>query len=268
MKNTGQILSFSINPDKYNAILEKEANAIGMGIMKARKAADMSLSTLSYLLSTHGVSVTKASISKWETGITVPNAYQLFTVSRILGVKDLYRTFCTDYIPLLNEEGMAKIRAYERDLVATGLYSPVVESEEELIDMPWSYLRVSAGYGQPLDAGNFEMKSFPKSQVPVGADFCLSVHGDSMEPVFHDEQIVWVKETTELSVGDVGVFVYDGEGYLKVFNEKDPPKGDESFFDSFGRRYKQPILVSYNCKYDPIPILPGIPFKIVGKVLS
>ena len=89
-----------------------------------------------------------------------------------------------------------------------------------------------------------------------------------MEPVFHDEQIVWVKETTELSVGDVGVFVYDGEGYLKVFNEKDPPKGDESFFDSFGRRYKQPILVSYNCKYDPIPILPGIPFKIVGKVLS
>ena len=38
------------------------------------------------------------------------------------------------------------------------------------------------------------MVSFPEKSVPKGADFGVRVSGDSMEPVYHDGQIVWVEE--------------------------------------------------------------------------
>lgn len=64
--------------------------------------------------------------------------------------------------------------------------------------MPVSNLAVSAGTGEFLEEGNFEMVSFPEKSVPKGADFGVRVSGDSMEPVYHDGQIVWVEECETL----------------------------------------------------------------------
>lgn len=47
-----------------------------------------------------------------------------------------------------------------------------------------------------------------------------------MEPVYHDGQIVWVERCETLSIGQVGVFVYDGEGYLKSYGEREPDESD------------------------------------------
>ena len=55
-----------------------------------------------------------------------------------------------------------------------------------------------------------------------------------MEPVYHDGQIVWVKECSEVPVGQVGIFIYDGEGYLKMLDEQEPCEEDrEDFIDSY-----------------------------------
>ena len=78
--------------------------------------------------------------------------------------------------------------------------------------MPVSNLSVSAGTGSFLDEGSFERVSFPVTSVPQGADFSVRVSGDSMEPVYHDGQIIWVKRCDRVNPGEVGVFIYDGEG--------------------------------------------------------
>ena len=135
--------------------------------------------------------------------------------------------------------------------------------------MPVSTLAVSAGPGEFLDEDGFEMIQFPKSAVPNGADFGVRVNGDSMEPVYHDDQIVWVEKTDTLQPGEVGVFICNGEGYLKVYDLHNPATEDvEEYMDSYGVLHPQVRLVSYNKRYNPKEIIPGDTFSIVGRVLS
>ncbi len=171
----------------------------------------------------------------------------------------------------LNETGLKKVAEYKADLIATGLYRqrPVCADNEETIEMDISLLEASAGTGNILDEGGFEKVSFPVSAVPSNADFGVRVHGDSMEPVYHDGQIVWVKRCETLLPGDIGIFVYDGNGYLKKYGEREPEEPDrEGFVDSNGVLRPQPLLISYNPAYAPIQVSPQAMFRVVGQVLN
>ena len=90
-----------------------------------------------------------------------------------------------------------------------------------------------------------------------------------MEPVYHDGQIVWIQRCKTLRIGEVGVFLYDGNGYLKEYREQEPDNAvRESLTDSDGMVRKQPVLVSYNKRYDLISVKPDNGFFIVGRVLK
>ena len=65
------------------------------------------------------------------------------------------------------------------------------------------------------------------------------------------------------SVGDVGVFICDGEGYIKLYHEQDPEDLAE-FTDSCGSVHAQPVLVSYIPSYPTRPIRPAARFRAVG----
>ena len=254
----------------YNAAKERESNVIGARISEARKKRGMTLADLSGRLEGLGIKVSRAAASKWETGETVPNAYQLVAVFNALDMEDRLSFFMENYIPLLNEAGIRKVEEYKADLIASGKYRPAprVASSIRYIEMPVSNLAVSAGTGAFLDEGNFEMVSFPEDKVPDGADFGIRVSGDSMEPVYHDGQIVWVQECEQIGIGQVGVFVYDNEGYLKVYNEQEPDESVvEEFTDSYGTVHPQPVMESYNQKYGPKVVRPTAVFQIVGRVL-
>ena len=165
-----------------------------------------------------------------------------------------------------------KLREYRDDLIASGRYRPsaVVNSGNiEYIEMRVSTLAVSAGTGAFLDEENFEKLRFPAHTVPANADFGVRVQGDSMEPVYHDGQIAWVQSCTSLRPGEVGVFVCDGEGFLKVYEERAPDAEElEEFVDSGGVLHLQPVLVSYNESYAPRIIAPSSSFLIAGRVLN
>lgn len=272
VSNENNVIHLFAPNGRYNANAEREKNILGSRIAEARKKAGMSLTAFAELLSGYGVDVSASSISKWETGLTAPNGYQLMAVSHALDLVDMFTRFTGSYTPELNDVGQRKLEEYKRDLIATGLYSPVARADEATIvyiDMPISFLRTSAGLGQYLDGEAFERKSFPKSEVPEGADYGIYISGDSMEPVYHDGQIVWVQQCSEIAIGEVGIFIYDNEGYIKVYNERTPPAElREHYVDSYGNAYNQPVLMSYNCKYDPIPIKPEVGFKVVGRVLN
>ena len=273
MANTSkqQILTLhTTHGEQYNAASEQQENIIGQRLAWARNQAGISLAKFSTLLEEYGVNVGAGAIHKWELGKSVPSAYQLIAAAKALQLEDNLSQFIGDYVPELNEEGLRKVASYKADLIATGKYKPVqkIANLIKFIEMPVSNLAVSAGTGEFLEEGNFEMISFPESSVPRGADFGLRVSGDSMEPVYHNGQIVWVQQCDSVPVGAVGIFIYDGEGYIKVYDEQHPNDDEvENFTDSYGEIHMQPVMISYNQKYDPKAISGNAGFQVVGRVL-
>lgn len=268
MPKKNNCVNLHVKRREYEVEAERKENVIGNRIAEGRKKSEMTLDTFKNLLAQYGVDVSKSAISKWEQGITVPNAYQFMAISYALGIDNIIEYFTGNYMPELNAVGIKKVSEYKADLIASGKYTPErTFSNFEYIEMPVSCLAASAGTGEFLDDGNYEMVSFPACSVPKGADFGIRVNGDSMEPVYHDGQIVWVKECEDIQIGEVGIFVYDSEGYIKVYSEQEPAD-KETFTDIFGVVHKQPVMISYNKSYEPKIISPDIEFRIVGKVLS
>lgn len=254
----------------YNAAAERNANIIGQRLYEARKRKGLTLSELSDVLGQRGLAIKKTGLQRWESGQSIPNAYQLLAVCHALDIESILSYFSE--IPDLNDEGMKKLADYKADLVATGKYRPqpkTVSAKIIYIEKPVSNLPASAGTGEFLDENSFEMIRFPAAVVPEGAEFGIRVNGDSMEPVYHDGQIVWVQSCENLIPGEVGIMMYDGEGYIKVYNEQEPDESlQDAYTDSEGVLHMQPVLVSYNEKYAPKVVSPELSFSIVGRVLN
>ena len=247
MASVSCLSTYKERSDLYSAVAEKDANYVGRQIHAARKDLKISLEQFSQLLTQYGVDVTRTAINKWELGKAVPSAYQLLAVCAALHLEDGFDYFVSNTKrPLLNAEGRRKVKEYREDLIASGKYREVPPMLEiRYRDMPVSDLPVSAGTGAFLDEGNFEMVSFPESSIPDGAEFGVRISGDSMEPAYHDGDILIVSDALP-DPGDVGVFVMDGMGYVKVCG-----RGE---------------LLSLNPAYPPIPMTESI--RPCGKVIG
>lgn len=61
----------------YDSFKEREQNIIGSRIQKARIERGLSLTGFGRLLEKSGLTIHRQGINRWETGCSVPNAYQL-----------------------------------------------------------------------------------------------------------------------------------------------------------------------------------------------
>ena len=107
----------------------------------------------------------------------------------------------------------------------------------------------SAGTGQYLNDVRVERIELP---VDVDADFVIPIKGDSMEPDYHDGDLVFIQTSVELNDGVIGVFNYNGDAYIKqlVIDED------------------QAYLHSLNPAYKDMPITPETDFRIIGEVVD
>lgn len=108
--------------------------------------------------------------------------------------------------------------------------------------------RVSAGGGVHLESSDATTISVVENEKTKRADFALRVSGNSMEPRYHDGDILLVENTPEIAVGELGIFICDGEGYFKQFG------GD--------------CLISLNDEYAPIPLDSFGSFSCRGSVIG
>lgn len=93
-----------------------------------------------------------------------------------------------------------------------------------LYDIP-----VSAGSGELLDESSAVIVNLSK-EPPHGTDCILRISGDSMEPDYHNGDYVYVKLTEYLDYDDIGIFMYAGNIYMKMYTEKG--------LRSFNKKYK------------------------------
>lgn len=76
--------------------------------------------------------------------------------------------------------------------------------------------KVSAGTGFDLNNPD-EWKEIEVVDTPEArqADFAVEVEGASMEPDYYDGDIVYISLASEIPVGQAGLFIQNGKGYIK-----------------------------------------------------
>lgn len=130
-----------------------------------------------------------------------------------------------------------------------------MESSEEFfvatVKIKHSDFKVSAGVGVEIgDYNDWEYIEVFKTREAIKADYCLTIKGDSMSPMFENGDVILVKDQPAVNIGDICVYNINNSGYVKKFD------GDR--------------LISLNKKYDDIPIPTGTDdiVKCCGLVLG
>lgn len=59
-----------------------------------------------------------------------------------------------------------------------------------------------------------EAIDIPLTDASRQADFVLRLSGDSMEPQFHDQDLLLIQQTDAVDAGDLGAFAVNGEGFF------------------------------------------------------
>lgn len=226
---------------------------IGAVISARRRELGINQAELAARLCAAGMAVTNQAVSKWENGSTLPNARQFLVLCDVLDIEDIRGCFSGQsegVLSGLDRDGRLKALDYIQLLRDSGRYTPVEEKIVPMRRLPLYSLAVSAGTGQFLDGEDYDMVEVGR-EVPDGANFGVRVSGDSMEPEFRDGQTIWVRQQRSLMTGEIGVFLYDGNAYLKQLVAADGSMA----------------LHSLNPNYSDIVISPELPLRVLGKVL-
>lgn len=97
------------------------------------------------------------------------------------------------------------------------------EASEKIIPMRiinYYYRIASAGTGQII----FDMPPTKRIEIPntpkyQKVDYAIGVNGNSMEPLYHDGDMLLVEMTEDIEIGDIGIFRVDNESYVKKLGE-------------------------------------------------
>ena len=122
------------------------------------------------------------------------------------------------------------------------------KQQERTLTITSSEYRVSAGRGVLLDEESPTEITVPDTPEARKADFALTICGDSMEPIYHDGDVVLVRKMPSVEIGEIGIFYVDGGGYIKKYG------GDR--------------LISLNSAYDDILLNENTEIRCFGKVIG
>ena len=244
---------------------------IGNQIKTFRKSAGFTQDELAKRLNT-----TKQTISRYEKGERKANQDMLFKLC------DIFDVSIDDFFPIVSKNALESTKHLPEapDLLTQQITDKVVQltpdnkkivlrTSEELLESQneeetkinevseviqlYSYdyydHPASAGTGQYLNDVRVERIELP---VDIDADFVIPIKGDSMEPDYHDGDLVFIQTSVDLNNGVIGVFNYDGDAYIK-----------QLVIDK-----EQAYLHSLNPAYKDMPITPETDFRIIGEVVD
>ena len=105
-----------------------------------------------------------------------------------------------------------------------------------LYDLP-----VSAGPGVYLDDSLADEISIPKNEKTESVSYALRISGNSMEPKYRDGDILLVEDTEAVEIGELGIFVLDGNGYFKKYGGDRLISLNEEYGDILLRDYVESV---------------------------
>ncbi|HEL1763834.1 TPA: XRE family transcriptional regulator [Streptococcus suis] len=236
---------------------------LAYNIKEYRKSKKLTQKDLAVLLD-----VAPTAISAWEVGRNKPLMDKIEQMAQIFNIKKselLGETTPTtapnslieqisDKVVQLTEPNQKSVLRYSSELLDkqnTVTYSKNTVNELQATYHTYNYYDqpASAGTGQYLNDVKVETIELP---IEVDADFVVPIYGDSMEPEYHSGDYIFVKLSVDLSDGDIGVFAYNGDAYIKQLRITD----------------QGAYLHSLNPDYDDIPITADTDFRTIGEVVG
>ncbi len=200
-------------------------------------------------------------IYNWEKGIGRPDCDKLAKLCDLLGVSADELIGCKSMAQrptAIEWNTLQKYRALDEhgkevvDYLIDSEYKRVAtmarKPKARMLKVDFYNYPASAGTGNFLENEVPEQILVTESREAEEADYVIPVSGDSMEPTYHDADKVFVEKCNSVNIGEVGIFVVNGDVYIKELGNK--------------------CLISHNEKYKPIRIGENDSVYCCGRVID
>ncbi len=229
---------------------------IGERIKAARMARDITQVQLAKILGEKSGTV----ITNWETGNARPAIDKIPSICQALHITPDYLFNISGEHPSVDE--MTMLRKYRTldsfgktavDSVMNVEYDRVLaiqpkKKRARMLKFDFYNYPASAGTGNFLETETPDeiwVKEVPEAE---DADYVIPISGDSMEPTYHSGDKVFVEKCASLEEGEIGIFIVNGEAYIKELGSK--------------------CLISHNSTYKPIKLGSADSVYCCGRVLG
>ena len=244
---------------------------LGDRVRKLREGRNMTQTELSEILGMK----TYTTVSKWEKNENFPKGKDLKKLAEIFNVT-------SDYLLGLADSKLGKITAQSEKNEIISIYDQLENPRQEkvldfakeqleeqenskvtsIFDKPQDdedyitdYVEglVAAGHGT-FQEDNLHMEVKLRAEdVPEEYDTIAKVAGDSMEPLIEDNDLLFIKVTSQIDINSIGIFQVNGKNFVKKLKR-----------DFDGRWYLQ----SLNNSYEEIHLTEDDDIRAIGEVVD
>lgn len=238
---------------------------IGNKIRELRKKHSLTLDELANNLNNRypdTMNFNKGKISKWENDKEEPRLSSVKILADYFDVPlDYFNGNEVEILPIYNkleQPRQEKVLSYAKDQLEEQESSNIIsifnkpQDDEDYIT---DYVEglVAAGHGT-FQEDNLHMEvRLRANDVPNEYDTIAKVAGDSMEPLIEDNDLLFIKITSQVDINSIGVFQVNGKNFVKKLKR-----------DYDGSWYLQ----SLNSGYEEIHLTENDNIRTIGEVVS
>ena len=227
-----------------------------------------------------GIRMGKSTLSQYVNGVQSPDQHRIYLLSKTLEVSepwlmgyDVEKKRVPDnernstsneqpeILPIYNKlekPRQEKVLSYAKDQLeeqeSTNIISIFNKSQDDE-DYITDYVEglVAAGHGT-FQEDNLHMEvRLRANDVPNEYDTIAKVAGDSMEPLIEDNDLLFIKVTSQVDINSIGIFQVNGKNFVKKLKR-----------DYDGSWYLQ----SLNSGYEEIHLTENDDIRTIGEVVS
>lgn len=238
---------------------------IGNKIRELRKKHNLTLDELANNLNNRypeTMNFNKGKISKWENDKEEPRLSSVKILADYFDVPlDYFNGNEVEILPIYNKlekPRQEKVLSYAKDQLEEqessnniSIFDKYQDDEDYITDYVEGL--VAAGHGT-FQEDNLHMEvRLRANDVPNEYDTIAKVAGDSMEPLIEDNDLLFIKVTSQVDINDIGIFQVNGKNFVKKLKR-----------DYNGTWYLQ----SLNNSYEEIYLTEDDDTRTIGKVVD
>jgi repressor (phage associated) len=251
----------------YSIYRKGATTMIGKKIKELRKSHNLTLEELADILNKEypdTINFNKGKISKWENDREEPRLSSVKILADYFDVPlDYFNGIDIDQAEILtifnqlDEDRQANVVDYATALLneQVSMKTTTVLEKYKNDDYIIDYVEglVAAGHGT-FQEDNLHMEVRLRAEdVPESYDTIAKVAGDSMEPLIEDNDLLFIKVTSQVDINSIGIFQINGKNFVKKLKR-----------DYDGSWYLQ----SLNSGYEEIHLSENDDIRTIGEVVD